>query len=506
MSQAVQGELKAGYRPRSAQAQRRSLMLASARPWISAHQGFTTLLLLFLATIPLVNPWVRGDGVGYYAYVRSLLVEHSLDFSNDWRNGNQSFTMGRVRPDGSIDPSQYTPAGHLDNHFAVGPSMLWAPFLVPVHLAVLTLQKLGANVQANGFSRPYIVTMALATALYGFVGLYFSFRIGRLYVEERWALLATVGIWLASSLPVYMYFNPSWSHAHSVFVVAGFLWYWQRTRQGRTFRQWLILGLICGLMLDVYYANIALLMIPLLESLKGYWRGWRAQGHDMPTLRRLFAANLLFVLATLIAFLPTLITKQIVFGHPLDFGYSGEEIWTSPTFAQLLFSSDHGLLTWTPVIIPALAGLVLLCRYDLELWIYSLGAFAAFCYVIACHTNWDGLSSFGNRFFLSLAPLFVLGLAVAFREFSRWFRGNRQAWVLASAVTCLLIVWNLAFIFQWGNHLIPVRGPISWRQMASNQVRVVPAQFARQIRAYFSSRSGLMQEIEQKDLRQLKGK
>jgi len=49
--------------------------------------------------------------------------------------------------------------------------------------------------------------MALATALYGFFGLLLAFRLARQYVEERWALLATLAIWWASSLPVYMYFN-----------------------------------------------------------------------------------------------------------------------------------------------------------------------------------------------------------------------------------------------------------------------------------------------------------
>ena len=119
-----------------------------------------------------------------------------------------------------------------------------------------------------------LVVMALATALYGFLGLYLSFRFACHYTEERWAWLATLGIWFASSLPVYMYFNPSWSHAHSVFIVAAFLWYWHRTREGRRLTQWVILGLISGLVLDVYYANIAVLLVPLLESLEGYWRGW----------------------------------------------------------------------------------------------------------------------------------------------------------------------------------------------------------------------------------------
>src|ERR1700733_4834797 len=115
------------------------------------------LVVLFVLSLPLVNPWVRGDGVGYYAYIRSLMVEHKLDFRNDWRAANQSFTMGRVREDGEIAATQFTSTGHLDNPFAVGPAIFWTPFLVPVHLIMTALQSSGLQVKADGFSRPYIV-------------------------------------------------------------------------------------------------------------------------------------------------------------------------------------------------------------------------------------------------------------------------------------------------------------------------------------------------------------
>src|SRR5215467_14758472 len=113
----------------------------------------------------------------------------------------------------------------------------------------------GSSVAADGFSAPYRIAMAFATCLYSFVGLFLSFCLARNYASERWALLATIAVWWASSLPVYMYFNPSWSHAHSAFAVALFLWYWHQTRDQRTVVQWLVLGVIVGLMLDVYYAN-----------------------------------------------------------------------------------------------------------------------------------------------------------------------------------------------------------------------------------------------------------
>jgi hypothetical protein len=67
-------------------------------------------------------------------------------------------------------------------------------------------------------------------------------------------------------------------------------------------------------------------------------------------------------------------------------------------------------------------------------------------------------------------------------------------------VTAVLIIWNLAFIFQWGVHLIPARGPISWKQMAYNQVTVVPQRAMNDIRAYVGNRRAMMQRIEREDI------
>ena len=250
------------------------------------------LVLVFFLTLPFSNPWVRGDGVGYYAFARSMLIEHRLDFSKDWLAANTSFRMGRTDAQGNIAPAEYTTTGHLDNHFSIGPAILWSPFLVVAHVSVLLCDHLGGQIPADGFSKPYRVAMAVGTAVYGFLALVISFGLARRYVPERWAFLATLGIWFASSLPVYMYFNPSWSHAHSAFTVALFLWYWIRTRPARTWGQWIVLGAIGGLMMDVYYVSGVLLLLPLLESLGGYWEG--LQGRAKEPIGRLFLKNVIF--------------------------------------------------------------------------------------------------------------------------------------------------------------------------------------------------------------------
>ena len=191
------------------------------------------LLLLFLLSLLLLNPWIRGDGVGYYAFARAPLIEHSLDFQHDYQSANARFRDARLDENGVPKTIFRTPTGHLDNHFTVGPAILWSPFLLIAHAGVLIARAAGSQVAADGFSAPYRIAMAFGTAVYGFLGVLLAMRIASHYVDERWAVLAAVSIWWASSLPVYMYFNPSWSHAHSAFAVALFLWYWHETRGSR---------------------------------------------------------------------------------------------------------------------------------------------------------------------------------------------------------------------------------------------------------------------------------
>lgn len=225
-----------------------------------------TLLILFLLTIPLPNPWVRGDGVGYYVYARAPLIQHNLDFTHDYEAANESFRKGHLDENGEPRAEQRTRTGHMDNHFSVGPAMLWSPFLLVAHGAVLLARALGFHVLADGFSAPYRYAMAFATGLYGFLALLLSFRLACKYVEPMWSFAATLAIWWGSSLPFYMYFNPSWSHAHSAFVVALFLWYWDATTERRSPAQWLLLGVIVGLMLDVYYLNLMVISVLVVEA------------------------------------------------------------------------------------------------------------------------------------------------------------------------------------------------------------------------------------------------
>jgi hypothetical protein len=469
------------------------------------------LFLLFLLSLPLLNPWVRGDGVGYYAFARAPLIEHSLDFQHDYQSANASFRDARLDESGVPKSIFRTATGHLDNHFTVGPAILWAPFLLIAHACVLLARAAGSNVAADGFSAPYRIAMALGTAIYGFLAIVSAVRIARQYVDERWAALAAVSVWWASSLPIYMYFNPSWSHAHSAFAVALFLWYWHETRRSRTAVQWCVLGAITGLMLNVYYANALVLVVLLVEAARQYGVAMFGASrdanatHDSPTIVTLLSRQILFAAVVVLCFLPTLVTRAIVYGSPFASGYLplGSWAWKSPYFLDVLFSSNHGLFVWTPLLLLSVAGLFVFRWRHPDAGTPFLMAMLAFYTFIACYPDWAGISSYGNRFFVSLTALFVIGLAVLLDRAVALFRSVRPALVASCLVLACFALWNLAFMFQWGTHLVPARGPISWSEMIHNQFQVVPREISVKIQNYLFHRSNLMEQIERRDVEQL---
>lgn len=444
------------------------------RLWGSVSNYEKALFLVFVLSLPFLKAYVAGDGVGFYAYIRSPLIDHNFSFSSDWENPKKDL-QALFLVDHFVE-NPITKTGHLPNYYPVGPAMLWSPFLIVSHLAVLISARLGAHIAADGHSWPYMVAMASATALYGFAGLCLSFAVARRFVAERWAFWATVGVWIATPLPVFMYFIPSWPHTHSVFVNALFLWYWFRTRGTRTPRQWLLLGLLSGLMIEVHYPNVVFLLAPGYEVVAAYIDAWRKRSQNTHVLLESVKRHSLWVAGLLVALLPTFVTRQIVFGSPFSVGAYSLWNWKSPAFGPVLFSTEHGVLVFAPILVLALAGLVYLCTLQPALGAICISITAAFYCVIAFYPWWNGVFGPGNRYFLSLTPLFILGLACAFGLGERLWKTERAAALRLVPLTLVFVIWNLGLIYQWKTHLMPWYTRIYWEEILYNQFRVVPGQ------------------------------
>ena len=205
-------------------------------------------------------------------------------------------------------------------------------------------------------------------------------------------------------------------------------------------------------------------------------------------------------------FIPTLVTRWIIFGGIFRFGTYSELAWdwTAPYWRSILFSAEHGLFTWTPILALSVAGLFFAPRAAKSITLYLGVGAAAYYYLISSYPYWHGTASFGNRYFIPLTSVFIFGFAMLLQRFGILFRSAGRAFAISAALCFFLVAWNAGFIFQWGAHLIPARGPVSFSEVARNQFFVVPRQLSTQLRAYIFRRKALMQQIEDRDIQQLK--
>jgi hypothetical protein len=457
-------------------------------------RGEAVLAAALLATLPLANPYLRGEGNGTYAYVRSLVLDHDLRFHNEYRRGDPAFVSQSFRKaDAQPWPPMEMPGGYLRNQWSVGPSMLWLPSFLEAHATVALLRALGSDVAADGYSLPYRLACALATAGYAFLGLFLAYRMAERFAGSGPALVATAALWLASSLPVYVYFLPFYSHALASFAVSVFLWFWLTRRPFAGPGQWAAWGLLGGLVWQMEPLAGLVLVVAVVEWLASI----RATG-----LARGAASAAAFGAAAVLAATPQLVIKSILHGSALRTGTLNRYFWDAPRLLEVGFATEHGLFLWTPVLLLSVIGLLLLCRRAPVAGLGLLAAFAALYYVVACYEAWHGISSFGNRFFICLTPAFVVGAAVALREaerlLSRWMpaAGVRAAPVLLVAA---LAAWNAGLVFQWGTNMVPRQGPVDFALVARNQATAVPGRIASLAARYVAARQQTMREQEQKD-------
>lgn len=355
----------------------------------------------------------RPDGVGYFVYLSSTWFDRDLLFIDEWAQA------GLIR-DGQFLFKDITKTNHLSNHWTAGTSLAWYPAFVAAD--ALTPEK------REGFSAMHMAAVTFMSALAGLFVMLAGMRIARMYFSDWISAAAAIAIWLGSPLAWYSLRHGSMSHAVSAAVCSGVVLLSLRLREEVTLARVFSLGLAIGFACAVRPQNIAIAVVPLfLADLR-------------PFLRRAHA----LLLGGLIGALPQLIVSTILWGGPLVFVNIGGRAHSWQMFAyfrplETIFSWYHGLATWTPLLMIALVGLVLLHRQDRGLARAGLTTFAAQLLLLSWLERWFwGGASFGQRRFDSCTIFFILGVAAVLHRLPRWLAASLT--VAATAYTMVLFI------------------------------------------------------------------
>jgi hypothetical protein len=377
---------------------------------------------------------VVGDAIEHYVQLRSAVFDLDLQFLNDY--------AGLYRVDeqamAGVAAVKSTPTGHMRNYMPVGPALLWAPLFLAVTATVALLNLLGVAYPLDGFARAFQSTAGFSGILAAAAGSWFAYLVGSSLVDRRSAIWATLTIWLSSSAIYYSLISPAYSHAASMLVVSAFWLAWIRTRARQDARRYVALGLLAGLAALMRWQDGLLLAIPALDAL---WHR-RALGIGGVVSRVAVCAA-----AAALAFVPQMIVWNVLYGQPLTVPQGpGFMRWREPALIATLFSDNHGLIAWTPVIALSLAGLVPLVRRAPLVGAAAILFFLSSWYVNASVADWWAGEAFGARRFLSCFPVFVLGLAALFDALRARPRVVRAVAAAFIGYTFLLLVQYQAFM------------------------------------------------------------
>ncbi|MBE7558820.1 hypothetical protein HS125_07675 [bacterium] len=449
----------------------------TTRMWdMSDRRARPTLLILYLlSAVCLFAPEIGSDGSSYYAQLRSLVLDRDLNFYNEIAGHPEMWAESELD---SLHERGYTYVG-----FPIGPAIFWLPFFLAGHVHAHVLSALGERVLLDGYSWPYPWWTLSGTVLFGFAGMMLTYRLLRRTSTPGAALWGTLFCALGTPLLSYLFVEPSFSHALSFMLGAGFLLYWSEHFDAPTseltagWRPYLTLGWLLGLSMVVRWQNVLFAALPALDALRLLRRHaqQRRPGDAVRTLAR-YAA---LAAVAFLAFLPQMLVWKLLSGSlfiiPQGEGYLD---WTQWNTWRVLLHPQHGLFSMHPLALVGLLGLALGWRRHPRLCVYLGIAFLLQLAISSVVHDWWAGGAFGQRRLDSVFPILGLGLAWMLERWSAVSPptplvkggGDGVRYVgprLGFLFLLLLLLWNFMLLAEYRIGPLGSLGALDWTVISS---------------------------------------
>jgi hypothetical protein len=382
---------------------------------------FVRVAVLFSPAYSYNGP-TGADPVFYYSYVRSLVIDHDLDFRDEMALHPPSTGLAIQR-------------GRPVNKFPIGVPLLGAPGFLVAHASTVLLRSFGVPIVADGYSPAYPMAYALSLMTFAMCGIWLLYLVLLKYFSSPIAAVAVVGAWWGTNALYYSAIFLMMSHAAALFSTAWCTYEAVTLADGpdRWFK-WCRLGASCALVILVRYQNGLFLIVPLAAAGPLFAAAWRQPVPALVTARRLGSAAIGFlVLLTL-----QLLAWKAVFGAWFVNSYERELAfaWRHPHLWEAATDPVRGFFIWLPMLVLGVAGcLGLAWSHRDPVALAAAASWMANVYVISAWWAWDSVAP--RATFDMLLPV-CLGLGWVLSIAGRW----RPAVV---ALLVAMVAWSVPF-------------------------------------------------------------
>jgi len=350
--------------------------------------------------------------------------------------------------------------------YTIGCAVFWSPFFFLAHFLVKIFNFFGATIPQDGFSFPYQYFITFGSLAYVFGGIYLCLKITSFYFTKKVSYSAMVSIFAASSLFYYAIIESSMSHSVSFFIVSLLLYYCIFCRDEASFRYWILVGFLAGLAFLVRYQNVLFLIFPAYFAIKYLITLFKPL--EIKKIIILLGNALLCFTVLAITIFPQLLFLRLFHGKLLSNPSALHPVFYDSNWHLVLFSTWHGLFSWTPIILFAVIGLFHFAKKD-----KNTAIALALCFFIQVYIYGVVVSSqlkigsgfghaFGMRWLINCTPVFILGMAGLLSWLLKKMP-RAKAWVKFSLV--IFVVWNLLFIVQYKLNFIPTDHYLTFKQV-----------------------------------------
>lgn len=356
------------------------------------------LIGIYCAHALLLGKTVYGDGIYYYSWTRSLVVDFNVDFANEYSilGGNQRLTNRSI----------------VANIYPIGAPLIWIP---PLLLTTTLFQTSGYSL-LDQFTVGLVGVAAVAAAIY------LLYRLLNKFFTTSIPLHTILLLVFATNLLFYGAVDTVNTHALSFLASTLLLWFSQKQRP-------FLAGLSAGWLACIRPQDIVLSLL----------------GFSTITIRYVSW----YVLGIVVGLIPQFIAIYSVFGIPTTHPYLQDGagfLWFKPALISTLLSLNNGLLLYTPVYLLALIGTYQLARTGKKqhagltsLARRSIIGFIIQWYIVSSWSIWWQGASYSGRMFISLLPWLSFGLAYGLTHIS----GTSQRMIVVAFILLNVLVMGL---------------------------------------------------------------
>lgn len=409
-------------------------MVNSSAKWSLWMFLCLSLWLLFFRATHISENEISWDVFGYYLPLEATFIEGDM-----WLDDRS--WVEELNEKHQVSSTLYQISTTPDNQpmyfFLTGMSVMYSIFFFIGHFFAGIF-----GYPQDGLSEPYVYAMVFGCIIYTIIGLYYLRKILLHYFSDKLVSVLLLICVIGTNYSNHMTIKNLETVNVLFMFVAIVIWNTIQWHEHHKLKNMLAIGVSIVMMGLIKPSEVLIILLPFL------W-GVFSLKDVMQRIQLLWKYKyqlLITVLVCCVIASPQIIYWYVKTGHLFYDSYKNPGVGLdlySPHIIESLFGYRKGWLVYTPVMIFALLGFIVVFKEKRSLFFGLLIPFLASYYIIASWTEYWYGAGFSNRPVISLYPLLMIPLGF----FLDWmWKQKRFIRIPVTAIIVFLIFLNQ---FQW---------------------------------------------------------